>query len=435
MDGTLAAWWRRWRYTDAYNVLSALVVTGVVLGGAYGEAHPQQFSDRLPAGSAAAHTPGTAFLLVAVACLALAVRRRYPVPVLAVSTAAVMAYSLPGYENGSALMAPAIALYLVAETRPLVPAILAGTVVFAALASATLPGNPFGPTGGAFILLPALVVVPLLAGVAVRSRNAYASSVEDRAAADASRRVDEERLRIARELHDIVAHSMATISVQAGVAEHVLGENPAAASDALRAIKIASRDGLRELRAILNVLRQADEGDPTQPAPSLSQLGALVSRASQAGLPTTIRQAGQPRPLPAGLDLAAYRIIQESLTNAIRHAGPATATVAVSYHDAELQIVISDTGRPAAGLTAPGSGHGLIGMRERAASAGGTLTAGPVPDGGYRVTAVLPLDSRPGPDLAGRAGAASAELEPGGRAAVEPASGISPADDTAASRP
>jgi signal transduction histidine kinase len=303
-----------------------------------------------------------------------------------------MAYSLLGYENGSALMAPAIALYLVAETRPLVPALAAAIVTFAALASATIPANPFGPTGGAFILIPALVLVPLLAGIAVRSRNAYSGSVEDRAAADASRRVDEERLRIARELHDIVAHSMATISVQAGVAEHVLAQNPAAAADALRAIKIASRDGLRELRAILNVLRQADEGDPTQPAPGLSQLGALVSRASQAGLPTTLRQDGQPRPLTAGLDLAAYRIIQESLTNAIRHAGPATALVEVSYGDAALRIVVRDTGRGGAGPTVPGPGHGLIGMRERAASAGGTLAAGPGPDRGYQVIAVLPFD-------------------------------------------
>ena len=393
MDGGLAAWWRRWRYSDAYNVISALVITIVVVGGAYGEAHPHQVSDKIPAGSVATHTPDAAFLLVAVAGLVLAARRRYPLPVLAISTGAVMAYSLLGYVNGSALLAPSIGLFVVAESMPLLPALTTAVLTLAALIAASLPNNPFGPTGGSFILIPALVVVPVLAGIAVRSRNVYAASLEESARADASRRVDEERLRIARELHDIVAHSMATISVQAGVAEHVLADNPAAAGAALRAIKIASKDGLRELRAILNVLRQADDADPTQPAPGLAQLGGLISGASEAGLPTTLRQEGERRPLPAGLDLAAYRIIQESLTNAIRHAGPAAATVCVSYRDAALHIEVADTGHGGgAGQQSPGPGHGLIGMRERAASVGGTLAAGSAAAGGYRVVAMLPLD-------------------------------------------
>ena len=169
-------------------------------------------------------------------------------------------------------------------------------------------------------------------GIAVANRRAYVASIRDRAEQDARRQVDEERLRIARELHDVVAHTMATINVQAGVAAHVLPTKPEAAAEALQAIKTASKEGLRELRAILNVLRQADDADPVQPAPGLAQLDALVEGARRAGLPITLTVTGEPFPLPAAVDLAAYRIVQESLTNVIRHAGPAAAAVSLSYH-------------------------------------------------------------------------------------------------------
>jgi signal transduction histidine kinase len=226
---------------------------------------------------------------------------------------------------------------------------------------------------------------------------AYVASIKDRAEQDAQRRIDEERLRIARELHDVVAHTMATINVQAGVAVHVLPTRPEAAADALQAIKTASKEGLRELRAILNVLRQADDADPTQPAPGTAQLDALIAGACRAGLETRLTVTGEPVPLPAAVDLAAYRIVQESLTNAIRHAGPATAEVSLCYGEGELRISVADTGRgPAPGNGgSPGSGgHGLAGMRERAATVGGTLETGPRPGGGYRVAARLPMAGR-----------------------------------------
>jgi YD repeat-containing protein len=232
--------------------------------------------------------------------------------------------------------------------------------------------------------------------------------------------VDEERLRIARELHDVVAHTMATINVQAGVAAHVLADRPDAAAQALNSIKAASKDGLRELRAILNVLRQADDADLTQPAPGLAQLDTLIAGTAQAGLATSLRVTGEARPLPAAADLAAYRIVQESLTNAIRHAGPATATVSLSYDDAGLRIEVADTGRGSGASHAAGSegsGHGLIGMRERAASVGGVVQAGPAAEGGYRVTARLPLD---GPPPAGaEAGGVAAFSGAGGSATPE----------------
>jgi signal transduction histidine kinase len=210
---------------------------------------------------------------------------------------------------------------------------------------------------------------------------------------------------------------MATINVQAGVAAHVVAERPEAAADALTAIKTASRDGLRELRAILHVLRQADEtddGSPTQPAPGLAQLDGLVANTVAAGLATTVRRDGSPQPLSPAVDLTAYRIIQESLTNVIRHAGPATADVHLDYRDTVLRIEITDTGRGnltvggnlasvLTGLAGLGGGHGITGMRERAASVSGELTAGPGPERGFLVTACLPLDAapaEPGPDPA-----------------------------------
>jgi signal transduction histidine kinase len=277
--------------------------------------------------------------------------------------------------------------------------VLAGGTLIALMA-ATAAGNPFGPSGGGFYLIPALIAAPLFGGIAVSNRRALVNSIQARADEEARRRVDEERLRIARELHDIVAHTMATINVQAGVAAHVLSDDPAAAGDALQAIRQSSKDGLRELRAILNVLRQADEADPTQPAPGLAQLDALIARTREAGLPTTLRHAGEPVPLPPAADLAAYRIVQESLTNVIKHAGPASAQVDLSYDDGALRIEVTDTGVGPAAWPGAGGGQGIIGMRERAASVGGALEAGPGPAAGYRVRAVLPADPRQAADPA-----------------------------------
>jgi signal transduction histidine kinase len=197
-------------------------------------------------------------------------------------------------------------------------------------------------------------------------------------------------LRIARELHDVVAHTMATINVQAGALAYACPDLPTPAVAALTAIKDASKRGLGELRTILSVLRQADEEEPTHPTPGLSALDSLVQMMSPAGLPTTVQITGTRRALPAQVDLAAYRIIQESLTNALRHAAPATATVHLTYHDTALDAEITDTGLgPTTNATA-GSGHGLRGMTERANALGGTLTAGPDPHGGFRVHAHLP---------------------------------------------
>ncbi len=389
-------WRRYWHDTRLRDGGLAVIMTAVTVFGAYGEAHPTSFSAVVVSGKYhVPNTPNVALLLVAAASLVLAGRRRYPLTVLAVSTVAVVTYSLLGYENGASLLAPTLALYSVAVVTTTRQATIAGAATLVALMAASAVNNPFGPTGGGYYLIPALMAAAFFGGIAMSNHRAFVASIQARAKQDASRRVGEERLRIARELHDVVAHTMSTINVQATAAAQVLTEQPQTAAAALTAIRTASKDGLRELRAILNVLRQADDGDPTAPAPSLTQLDALISGANQAGLPTRLEVSGDAADLPPTADLAAYRIIQESLTNVIRHAGPANATVRLTYSDSELLIAVADTGRGAP-AHAEGGGYGLIGMRERAAAAGGTMQAGTAPDGGYLVTARLPVsDERP----------------------------------------
>jgi signal transduction histidine kinase len=318
-------------------------------------------------------------------------------------------------------------------------ALVASGVTLVVLLTATAQSNPFGSaTSGPVVVLPVLFAAVCLGGIAVSNRRAFVASIRARAEDESRRRIDEERLRIARELHDVVAHTMSTINVQAAAAAMLLADRPAEAAEALAAIRTASKTGLRELRAILNVLRQADEADPTTPAPGLGQLDALITGVSQAGLPTTLDVSGNPADLPPGADLAAYRIIQESLTNAIRHAGPATATVMLQYLDDTLVIDVTDTGRGIPAAPAGGNGigqaaglrqepwqadggHGLAGMRERAAAAGGTLRAGPGSDGGFQVSAALPLARRDGPGGSGKPGGSDKGAAPDaqGRPAAE----------------
>jgi signal transduction histidine kinase len=391
----------RWWFAGARDVVYALVMAVLTVAGAYGEAHPSQVSDQIPAGTAASHTPNLALALVAVASLVLVARGRWPRVVLAVSASAVTVYSVLGYVNGAALLAPVVALYTLATKLSARRALAWGVLVTLVLMGATELNNPFGASSDELALIPGLCAAATLGGIAVASRRAYVASIQDRAQADAQRKIDEERLRIARELHDVVAHTMATINVQAGAAAHVLRDRPDAAAEALATIKSVSKDGLRELRAILDVLRQADEADPTRPTPGMGQLPGLIDRACRAGLKTTLTVHGSSRRLPAAVDLAAYRIVQESLTNTIRHAGPATAAVTLTYADSEFLVEVTDTGLGASGLNGAGlggpdagGGHGLIGMRERASSVGGSLAAGPRPDGGFRVMARMPAAGR-----------------------------------------
>lgn len=249
------------------------------------------------------------------------------------------------------------------------------------------------------------VSLVLLMWVVVRSsfaRRVQARIAEERATRLARERVEhartavaEERARIARELHDVVAHSMGVMVVQAQGADRIMQTDPAGAHEALQAIASTGREALDEMHRMVGLLRRSEDGSDLAPQPGMSQLDRLVDQARETGLNLAVRVTGSPRPLPAGLDLAAYRIIQEALTNCRKYADGAAAQLVVHYGGRSLDIEVTNE-RPlhtvAAGPTA-GSGHGLVGMKERVALYGGELSAGLRPDGGYAVRASLPLDT------------------------------------------
>jgi signal transduction histidine kinase len=237
----------------------------------------------------------------------------------------------------------------------------------------------------------------------MRYRRAYYANLEERAATlerdrDAQSRIAAaaERARIARELHDVVAHNVSVMVVQADGAAYALGTDPGRAREALAAISATGRQALTEMRVLLGVLRRDDEAQPAvtaavAPMPGLGQLDELLDQARAAGLPVSCVVEGDPRPLPDGAALVAYRIIQESLTNTRKHAGPgAQANVLLRYTPAGVELAVADNGQGRAAVT-DGAGHGLTGMRERAAMYGGSILAGPRPGGGFQVTALLPI--------------------------------------------
>jgi signal transduction histidine kinase len=209
---------------------------------------------------------------------------------------------------------------------------------------------------------------------------------------EARRAVTEERARIARELHDVIAHSVSVIIVQSGAADHVFVEQPEQARAALRSIESAARDAQRELQRLLAPVRPGAPAEPAEPQPGLDRLEQLVAPLRAAGLRVDVRREGPARALPAGIDLSAYRIVQEALTNTLRHARATRAEVTARYAPDRLELTVLDDGRGAAPTPGDGAGFGIVGMSERAALLGGTLEAGPLPGGGYRVLARLPLE-------------------------------------------
>jgi len=338
----------------------------------------------------------------AVACAALAFRRRWPLPVLAVATlgsaAAISFTEARTPYTATVIVAAYTVATMVERRRAWAAALLAAAILLAmAIASSADPwSNPRN------LGLIAWVGLGVAVGDAMRSRRAYVATIEERARRaeqtreeEAGRQVAEERLRIARELHDVVAHHIALINVQAGVAGHFLREKPDAAEEALGYVRLASRTALSELGTLLGVLRQSgDAVAPTEPAPGLARLDTLVESFVQAGLRIDLTTSGRARPASAAVDLAAYRIVQESLTNAHKY-GSGTVTVHVDHRPDTLHIEVGNHVPHGMAAPATSTGHGLVGMRERAASVGGKLRAGPRPDGMFEVCAVLP---RPGED-------------------------------------
>ena len=238
----------------------------------------------------------------------------------------------------------------------------------------------------------AWLLLVLVVAEAWRARREQAAEIRRTQEEEARRRASEERLRIARELHDVVAHNISLINVQASTALHLIDERPEQARTALAAIKQASKETLGELRSVVDILRQHDEAAPRAPTPSLMRLDELVSRVRAAGLEVLTKVEGDQRPLRAPVDQAAFRIVQEALTNVQRHAGGVSATVRVTYGERDLTVEITDDGPGAAAAGTSGGGAGIPGMRERVAALGGALEVGPRPEGGFRVLARLPLD-------------------------------------------
>jgi signal transduction histidine kinase len=334
---------------------------------------------------------GAVALLIASAG-ALALRRRYPVAVLAVIFGTTLVYFMLGYAAGPIWLALIIAYYTAITTGHRLAAgivAVAGFGIFPWLDY--LLRNGSAPSVAGLSALAAWLLVLLGAGEAVRIRRERAAAAARIRAEEARRRASEERLRMARELHDSLGHYLSVISVQSAVALNLNQELPEQVQAALEAVKQASKEALRELRSVLEILRQEGERAPRSPAATLARLGDLASQASTPGLEVRTETEGSVRPLPFGVDAAAYRIVQEALTNAARHAGPATATVLVSYGEEEVTVQVDDDGhRPAA--RQPVSGSGIDGMRERVAALGGEFYAGPRQGGGFRVRGRLPLN-------------------------------------------
>ncbi|WP_411078669.1 sensor histidine kinase [Streptomyces sp. cmx-18-6] len=409
---------RRWLrdHPLAFDAALAFCVLIAMISGSFadpGTGHGPKFGTRTP------ELLSVLFMVLAAAALVL--RRRRPRAVLAATGVLAAAEYVLMDPPAPVVMSAVIALYTVASRTDRPTTWRVGLLTMGVL---TVAAMVFGSTPwysqenlGVF----AWTGMASAAGDAVRSRRAFVDAIRERAERaertreeEAGRRVAEERLRIARDLHDVVAHHIALVNVQAGVAAHVMDKRPDQAKEALAHVRDASRSALNELRVTVGLLRQSGDPEaPTEPAPGLAVLDELVNTFRNAGLPVEVAGADRGPGLPAAVDLAAYRVIQEALTNVRKHAGAgARAEVSVVRVGATAEITVLDNGlgstvrRPGSegGGTAPdsagtapeGGGHGLLGMRERVTALGGALTAGPRYGGGFRVHAILPIEARTG---------------------------------------
>jgi signal transduction histidine kinase len=360
------------------QVWDRLLALGVLLGAAI----------TYSAGSAPASGAFAAqVLLLVAACLPLAFRHRWPLGVLVVTGVATALF--PVVSSGTPTeLALIVASYSAASlldrrevTRLALP--IASACALVAQIAEQRHGNWVEVLVGVSIA----VLLPMLFGRIVYNRRLRIRLDRERAASDA---VAEERARIARELHDVVAHAIGVMVVQAGAARTVIDRDPAAAKTAMAEVETTGRTGLAEMRRLIGVLTADGAAGELAPHPGLAQLDELVRTVRSAGLAVEVLREGEARPLPAGVDVNAYRVIQEALTNALKHAGTAHASVRLGYRDDALDIEVADDGRGPLS-TGDGSGHGLVGMRERVGVFGGTLETGARPGGGFVVHATLPV--------------------------------------------
>ena len=327
-------------------------------------------------------------VLIVAACAPLAARRRLPLSVLGVVAAAAAAYSLAGYRAN--LSVPfAVAVYTAASRRERREVVtIALPIAVAAAIAISAPDPQTHNWVDVLLAVSTSAGIPLLIGRIMFNRRRRIDQEREQAAIDA---VAAERARMARELHDVVAHAMSVMVVQAGAARTTLATDPDAAEEAIRRVEETGRSALGEMRRLVALLRpEPGRDDALAPQPSLARIDDLLEGVRRAGLPVEVVVEGSPHDLASGVDLTAYRVVQESLTNALRHAGYAHARVVLRYAPDALHVEVADDGVGPV-TNGDGGGHGLIGMRERVALLGGTLETGPRPGGGFVVRAVLPL--------------------------------------------
>lgn len=342
-------------------------------------------------------------VLIALQTLPLALRRRFPVPVLALTLVSFGVDRVLDYPSTLAGAGPVIALHAVGSELSRESSARLGWPVVAALTLFTVTGalmlDSVGLSDAAFVLF--ISGLALYLGREVHQRRTHLLELEQRAERaerereeQAQRAVAEERARIARELHDVVAHHMAVMTVQAEGAGRLATEGDPRVAEALGTIGRAGHEGLAEMRRVVKLLRTtADPEAPLEPSAGLDRLDRLLEQIGGAGLPVTVDVKGDPRPLPSVVEMGAYRVVQESLTNALRHGGPgARAEVLIEYGEDHLDIRVNDDGRGAA-ADGDGSGEGIVGMRERVLLLGGEFSAAPRQGGGFQVRATIPVSS------------------------------------------
>jgi len=325
------------------------------------------------------------YTLVLATALVLVVRRRWPLATLTSTTVTTSTYLLLGYAYGPILLCFLVAVYSAARHLPIKTSIPAAMVTLVVLLLHVFVGDR--PLPGFLGVVPgsAWVVVPFAVGVSARL---VLQSAEQARAEAIRQHVNDERLRVAQEVHDVVGHGLAAIKMQADIALHVLSKKPEQAEVALDAISRTSTDALEELRATLAVVRRTDEDASRAPTPGLGRINGLVQRMADAGIRVEVLTTGEAHELPAAVELAGYRIVQESLTNVLRHSGARIATVVVHHETDSVAITVTNPGG-----AAPDTGRGLgtAGMRERVLTLGGSFKAGPTRDGRFEVAAVIPL--------------------------------------------
>ncbi|MFF7173105.1 sensor histidine kinase [Streptomyces pseudovenezuelae] len=384
--------WRRWltrheRIADALPAVPLIVIATAATAVGKNDWHDPRWGEAV---------------WMALSCVPLAFRSRWPLGVALLTVVGNLTLLAVAPHIAPTPAASLVALYTLAAHGSRRTAWSVGVAAAVAISGVYAATQAESLVGGASLLRFDFLLAATALGRAVRSRRenlaaarARVERAERMQEEEARRRVSAERVRIARDLHDVVAHHMTLVNAQAGVAHHLLRTNPEQAYEALAHIKENSRAALDELRATVGLLRQPDDAPGARaPIPRLADLDTLVSGFLASGLPVRMTHSGTPTPLAPATELTAYRIIQEALTNSHKHAAGSRTALVLDYGPHTLKVTVTDHGHPGA-LKGAGTGHGLIGMRERAIAIGGTVTAGPRPEGGFQVVAELPLSLTP----------------------------------------